>query len=153
MFEIDADPNVVTIKPFADISVCSNSPDHAQILFMSGSIFRIDKSFFNIKGICTIQMTLCNENDLNLKEQIRNDVTNPRLIGKILLKMGKYDLAEKYFQRLIEQISSNDRLLADFYEDLNGVISQIGNDQLSKEWHQKSIRFKQEYQLMDKPIG
>ncbi|CAF4163797.1 unnamed protein product, partial [Adineta steineri] len=147
IFEIDADPNVVTSKPFGDISELSN---HSEILFMPGSIFRIEKCVYELNRPNIIQMTLCNENDLNLNEQIGNDMINPRLIGQILSKMGKNDLAEKYFQRLIEQLSSNDPLLTDLYEDLSQVLSQIGDDQMSKKWHQKSIVFKQQYQLMGK---
>ncbi|CAF1509521.1 unnamed protein product [Adineta steineri] len=150
IFEINADPNVVTSKPFGDISELSN---HSEILFMPGSIFRVEKCVYELNGPNIIQMTLCNENDLNLNEQIDNDMANPRLIGKILSKMGKNDLAEKYFQRLIEQLSSNDSLLADLYEDLSQVLSQLGNDQMSKTWYEKSIVFKQQYQLMGKSIG
>ncbi|CAF0736600.1 unnamed protein product [Adineta steineri] len=150
IFEIDADPNVVTSKPFGDISELSN---HSEILFMPGSIFRIEKCVYELNRPNIIQMTLCNENDLNLNEQIGNDMINPRLIGQILSKMGKNDFAEKYFQRLIEQLSSNDPLLADLYEDLSQVLSQTGDDQMSKKWHEKSIVFNQQYQLMRKPIA
>ncbi|CAF0759312.1 unnamed protein product [Adineta steineri] len=78
IFEIDADPNIVTSKPFSDIR-------------------------------------------------------------KILSKMGKNDLAEKYFQRLIEQLSTNDPLFANLYEDLSqekglkeGIVVAGGPDALIK---------------------
>ncbi|CAF0735956.1 unnamed protein product [Adineta steineri] len=129
IFEIDADPNVVTSKPFSDISELNN---HSEILFMPGSIFRIEKCVHELSEPNIIQMTLCNENDFNLNEQIGNDMINPRLIEKIVSKMDKNDLAKKYFQRLIEQLSSNDLLLADLYQDLSQVLSQIGDDQMSK---------------------
>ncbi|CAF5034141.1 unnamed protein product, partial [Rotaria sp. Silwood1] len=44
-------------------------------------------------------------------------------------------------------------LLADLYEDLSELTSQTGDNQMSKEWHQKSITFKQQNQLPDEPTG
>ncbi|CAF4434919.1 unnamed protein product, partial [Adineta steineri] len=40
LFEIDADPNIVTTKPFAKISKHSYFPDESEVLFTTGSIFR-----------------------------------------------------------------------------------------------------------------
>ncbi|CAF3579069.1 unnamed protein product [Rotaria sp. Silwood1] len=124
-------------------------PDETEILFMTGSIFRVEKVFSNENGMYTIQMSLCSENDFDLKQHIENDVTNSRILGKILSKTGRYNLAEKYFNRLIKQLSLNDPLLADLYEDLSELTSQTGDNQMSKEWHQKSITFKQQNQLPD----
>ena len=59
LFEIDADPSIAGIKPFADITP-------SQILFMLGSIFRI-KDFFEQDHIWICQMTLSSENDSDLK--------------------------------------------------------------------------------------
>ncbi|CAF3610138.1 unnamed protein product [Rotaria sp. Silwood1] len=128
-------------------------PDETEILFMTGSIFRVEKVFSNENGMYTIQMSLCSENDFDLKQHIENDVTNSRILGKILSKTGRYNLAEKYFNRLIKQLSLNDPLLADLYEDLSELTSQTGDNQMSKEWHQKSITFKQQNQLPDEPTG
>ncbi|CAF4989686.1 unnamed protein product, partial [Rotaria socialis] len=41
LFEINADPKIVTTKPFADISKHSEFSDEAEVLFMIGSIFRL----------------------------------------------------------------------------------------------------------------
>ena len=41
LFEIDADPKMVTTKPFADISKYSDFTDESEVLFMIGSIFRL----------------------------------------------------------------------------------------------------------------
>ncbi|CAF2764114.1 unnamed protein product [Rotaria sp. Silwood2] len=42
LFEINANPTMVTTKPFADISKYSEFPGEPEILFMLGSIFRLD---------------------------------------------------------------------------------------------------------------
>ncbi len=57
--------------------------------------------------------------------------------------MGKLDLAEQYFHRLLKQIPVNDPLRGDLYEDLAKVASRSGDFDKSTEWRQKSIEFKQ----------
>ncbi|CAF4398726.1 unnamed protein product, partial [Rotaria sordida] len=42
IFEIVADPKMVGTKPFADISRHSEFPGESEILFMLGSIFRLN---------------------------------------------------------------------------------------------------------------
>jgi len=58
VFEIDADPRVVNLDGFADISSHSDFPDEKEVLFMAGSMF----SVVNIReenGITIISMVLC----------------------------------------------------------------------------------------------
>jgi len=51
LFEIDANPDVTTTKPFAYI-------DESQVLFMFGSIFRINKIYYDNNNCITIQIHL-----------------------------------------------------------------------------------------------
>ena len=67
LFEIDADPVVVTSKPFADITRHSDFPKEREVLFAIGSLFRIDHIEQNRDGIWIIQMTLSGENHPDLK--------------------------------------------------------------------------------------
>ncbi|CAF4287003.1 unnamed protein product, partial [Adineta steineri] len=59
LFEIDADPNIATTKPFANISKHSYFPDESEVLFMIGSIFRLNNINRNDDQIWIIKMTLC----------------------------------------------------------------------------------------------
>ncbi|CAF4606712.1 unnamed protein product, partial [Rotaria socialis] len=52
---------------------------------------------------------------------------NLQTLGKLLWEMGKPDLTEKYFMRMLEQLSSDDPLLGDFYHDLGRLASNAGN--------------------------
>ncbi len=75
LFEIDADPSIEEIKSFADITSFSYSKKQSQIIFMLGSIFRIN-NFFQQNHIWICQMTLSSENDLDLKsifQQIKKE--------------------------------------------------------------------------------
>ncbi len=76
-----------------------------------------------------------------MKQQIGNGEINLRTLGKILSDMGKLDLAEKYFIRLLKQILSDDPLLSDLYEELGKAASQRGDYDMSMQWHQKSLEF------------
>ncbi|CAF4816121.1 unnamed protein product [Rotaria sp. Silwood1] len=92
LFEIDVDPNMATTKPFADISSHSESNDESEMLFMVGSIFRLNSvSRSSDDPVWIIRMTLCNENEHDLKQvlmymkqQLGDGETNLRTLGKLL---------------------------------------------------------------------
>jgi len=158
LFEIDADPKVVTTKPFADISEHSEFADESEVLFMLGSIFRLENINHNDDQIWIIRMTLCSDDEHDLKQvlmymnqQIGSGETNLRTLGKVLWKMGKLDLAEKCFNRLLKEVPSNDPLLSSLYEDLGELASLREDYDMSMEWHQKSVTFKSENQSTINP--
>ncbi|CAF4076836.1 unnamed protein product, partial [Adineta steineri] len=158
LFEIEADPKVVTTKPFANISKHSDFPDESEVLFMIGSIFRLNSIDHNDDQIWIIKMTLCDDDEHDLKQvlmymkqQIENEEINLRTLGKLLWKMGKLDLAEKYFNRLLQELPSNDPLLSNLYEDLGELASQTGDYDMSVQWHQKSLAIKNKNQLTVNP--
>ncbi|CAF1490171.1 unnamed protein product [Adineta steineri] len=159
LFEIDADPNMVTTKPFADISKHSYFPVESEVLFMIGSIFRLDNIDCNDDEIWIIKMTLCNDDEHDLKQvlmymkqQINSKEANLRTLGKLLGTMGKLDLAEKYFNRLLQELPSDDPLLSSLYKDLGELASQRGDYDMSVQWHQKSLAIKNKNQLYVNPV-
>ncbi|CAF1450252.1 unnamed protein product, partial [Rotaria sordida] len=141
---------MVTTKPFADISKHSEFADESEVLFMIGSIFRLNSINHNdADKMWIIRMTLCSDDEHNLKQvlihmrqQIGGGETNLQTLGKVLWKMGKLDLAEKYFNRLLKELSPNDPLLSSLYEDLGELASQAGNYDMSVQWHQKLLAIK-----------
>ncbi|CAM4810325.1 unnamed protein product [Rotaria magnacalcarata] len=69
LFEITADPNVATNKPFADISIFSEFNGEYEVVFMLGSIFRLNSIRRSSDNkLWVIQMTLCSEDTHGLKE-------------------------------------------------------------------------------------
>ena len=154
LFEIDADPKIITTKPFADISGQSYFPSESEVLFMLGSIFRLENIHCNDEGIWIMRMTLCNDNDhdlkqvlMHMKQQIGDGETNLRILGKILWKMGILNLAEKYFNRLLKELPLNDPLLGTVYKDLGELASLKKDYDMSMHWHQKSLEFHQQNQV------
>ncbi|CAF4770404.1 unnamed protein product [Rotaria sp. Silwood1] len=155
LFEIEADPLMVATKPFANISICSDLNEESEVLFMLGSIFRLNTiQRSSDSKVWIIRMTLCSENEhdlkqvlMNMKEQLGSGETDLQTLGKVLWEMGKFDLAEKYFIRLLEQLPSNDPSRGSIYEDLGKLSSQTGDYDKSVQWHQKSLALKNQNKL------
>ena len=68
-----------------------------------------------------------------------NEKVNIRLFGQILREMGKYDLAEKIYHRLLAELPANDPSLSALYCDLGMVTYNKAAYDSSLEWYQKSL--------------
>ncbi|CAF3667793.1 unnamed protein product [Rotaria socialis] len=149
IFEIDANPNVVTTKPFADIRSQSAFVKESEVLFMFGSIFRLGSIEKTGDNIWRIRMTLCGENESGLKAVLQhmtneygNKKPNLHLLGMVLWKMGKFHLAEKYYQRMIRELQFNDPLIIDLYTDLSSIAAMRGSLDDSIHWKEKALEIK-----------
>ena len=149
LFVIDADPQEVKSKPFADISSLSDFDNESEVLFMIGSIFRLTKiEETKDKDIVTIYMELCGDDEHDLKELFdhmknelggRNEEVDLRSFGLVLREMGKYDMAEKIYHRLLAELPPNDPSLGDLYFSLGRVTRDKAAYDSSLEWFQKSL--------------
>ncbi len=146
LFEIDADPQLENIKPFSNIAELCFFPDEEEILFMVGSIFRLNNIFIDNDGIWIIQMNLCSYNDHHLqtlfqhmKKQLDVGETNLLNFGTILQNMGKVDHAEKYYIRLLNQLSNDHREVPVCYHQLGIVAENKGDYESSLKWCNKSL--------------
>lgn len=150
LFEIAADPQVASTKPFANISSFSEFESEAEILFMIGSIFRLNSVSRGGNGkVWIIRMTLCSEDDsdfknvlTHMKHQLGGVETNLRTLGRVLLKMGRLDLAEFYLTRLLDDLPPKHPLLGDLYGDLSEIAGLTLNYDKSVEYQQKSLEHK-----------
>ncbi|CAF1195107.1 unnamed protein product [Adineta steineri] len=132
LFEIDADPKVVTTKPFADISQFSDFIDESEVLFMPGSIFRLNSVIRDDQNqVWIIGMCLCSDDEhdlkhilVDMKNEIGNGETNLCILGKVVRRMGHFDLAKKYYYRCLDELSQNDPLVLTVYKDLAEIASQ-----------------------------
>ncbi|CAF3883668.1 unnamed protein product [Rotaria sp. Silwood1] len=107
LFEIDADSKVVKTKPFANITMLSYFADEEEVLFMLGSIFRLNSiTYDDDNQVWIIEMSLCADDEHRLKQvlgdmkkEIDADETNLCTLGKVLWMMGNIDLAKIYYIR------------------------------------------------------
>jgi tetratricopeptide (TPR) repeat protein len=77
-----------------------------------------------------------------MKKQVGTAETNLRTLGKCLWKMGKFDLAEKYFTRLLNELQPDDPLNSILYEDLAELAALRGEYDMSVQYQEKSLKLK-----------
>ncbi|CAF0901652.1 unnamed protein product [Adineta steineri] len=160
LFEMDADPKVVTTKPFADISQFSDFIDELEVLFMLGSIFRLNSIIRDDENqIWIIQMCLCSDDEHNLKQilmDMKNEIgdgeTNLCILGTVVRRMGHFDLAKKYYYRCLDELSQNDPLLLTVYKDLAEIASQQKDYEEYLRLRHILVKIKEEIQLNDNEI-
>jgi len=154
LFVIDADPRVVKSKPFADISSLSAFSNECEVLFMIGSIFRLIKiEQMENEEITMIHMELCGDDEHDLKDLFDhmkskygggNKEVNLRSFGQVLREMGKYDMAEKIFHRLLAELPPNDPLLSGLYWNLGIMTSDKAAYDSSLECFRKSLMIEEQ---------
>jgi hypothetical protein len=147
LFEIEADPLMVDTKPFADIMRQSKYTDEHEILFMFGSIFRVSSVDHEAGSKWIIRMSLCDDDDQDvqgvlkyMQKQNGKGQTNLLTLGKLIWKMGYYDLAEKYYLRFRSDLRPDDPLLLSVYEDIAAIKSQKQDYNSSVEWQQQAMQ-------------
>ena len=158
-FEIHAHPKMVTTKPFGNIMQHSAFSDEGEVLFMIGSMFRVNSVDRNKDKVWVIKMTLCNENEHDLRD-VLEDMTQQfsrridfHTFGKIVWKLGKFDLAERYITRLLNELPENDPLKSSLYRDLAELASVTGNLDKSVNLHQKALKLKKSTKSSNKVDG
>jgi len=157
-FEIEADPSLDNIKPFSDISSYSPYPEEKEVLFMIGSIFRLVSMDRDQDGILIVRMKLCSNNDNQLKSLFQHmqkkgikGETTLLSFGHLLKDMGKWDDAEKYYHRFLNESSDNDQSKASYYHGLGSVAKKKCDYESSLKWHNKSLEIKMRVLKPDDP--
>ena len=147
LFEIDADPSVVTTQPFANISSYGNFPHELEVLFMVSSIFQITDINYHDRHVWSVQMRLCSENENTLQQVLtymrnRNGIgaTNMGSLGHVLWDMAKFDLAEKYYLRFLNENPPNNLLLHNVYRNLAIIACRNGASNRSLHYNTKAMK-------------
>jgi tetratricopeptide (TPR) repeat protein len=145
-FEIEADPRLHRKKSFSKINSLSYFPGEEEVLFMVGSIFRLDSIQCDNEGVWNIRMTLCFDDDHQLqtlfqymKNELGTGATNVLVFGHLLRKMGKLNDAEKYYRYFLNELSYNDSNMAHCYHALGLVADAKGDYESSLSWYNKSL--------------
>lgn len=158
LFEIEADPRLKGIQPFANITSSSYFPEEEEILFMFGSIFRILSVNCDQDQLWTIRMILVSDeqHEANLLfNHMRNEhgehETNLLTYGNILRDMSRFDEAEKYYRRFLAQSSNSLEARANCYYSLGMIFSAKGKYHQSLQWHLDSLEMKMQLYQPDDP--
>jgi tetratricopeptide (TPR) repeat protein len=145
LFEIDADPRLNGIQPFANIIWLSYCFGQQEVLMMIGSIFRIVEIQHDENQACIIRLVLCSENDIDLKNAFEHlkkeynakDKMDLFSFGHVLCDMGNFDDAKKFYLRFLDDLPSDNQNLATCYQVLGEVAAGKGDCDLSLEWYEK----------------
>ncbi|CAF1273675.1 unnamed protein product [Adineta steineri] len=158
LFEIDADPQLTGIKPFAEIANLSYYPKEEEVLLMLGSIFRLNDISRNVDDSWNIQMTLCSDDDNDLKSifdymrtQDGDKETSLYSFGLALHKMDKFKEAEKYYYRYLDELPPKHEGIARCYWGLGNVAYDKKDYESSIDWHSKSLEIKKRTLKSDDP--
>jgi tetratricopeptide (TPR) repeat protein len=116
-------------RPFAAIKHLSAFSEEDEILFMFGSVFRIDDASYDEEvKLWRAKLTLCGENDSDLKEFSStltgelNGKNKQVSLGNYLFQMQKYKEAEEHYLKLLNKNLLNDPIeLAYCYHGLAQV--------------------------------
>ncbi|CAF2771621.1 unnamed protein product [Rotaria sp. Silwood2] len=155
LFEINADSRVLRStadnnRPFAKVAGLSDHENESEVLFMLGSIFRLNqishKQSLGDATISIIQLTWCSDHDNGLKplyddmkKKYDAEETNLLSLGYLVYRLGKFDMAEKYYRRLLSELPSNKLSLSALYHNLGMVANMKSDYDMSLEWYQKSL--------------
>lgn len=153
LFVICLDPTVVTTKPFADITTLSAFPIEEEVLIMLGSTFHlldIHPGENKEKGAWIIEMKLIGDNDNELAPIIDAIKANNGesdgesgllLFAHELRDMSKFDDAERYYQRFLENLSQdNKKMISRCYHGLGNIMDDKGDYGRSLELLEKAYQ-------------
>ncbi|CAF0746414.1 unnamed protein product [Rotaria sordida] len=148
---IDADPNIKGIKSFANIAKYSYFIDGQEVLFTLGSVFQINNIHYNKNNhLWIINMILCSDYNHKLKpifDYIKNEYSDEETgllsFGCVLRQMGKFNEAENYYRKFLNQQQQYDyQSQAQCYHLLGNITLDKGNYDLSLEYYLKSLEIK-----------
>ncbi|CAF2531350.1 unnamed protein product [Rotaria sp. Silwood2] len=165
LFEIEADSRIDGVKPFGNITPFSYIADEEEVLMMLGSIFRLIHIRYEGQ-LCIIELVLSSENGHDVKpifDQMKDDYhgegqTSVGVFGIVLANMGKFDEAERFLCRsLDESLPDNETEetkaynLSVCYVNLGNVANKKGNFNKGLDWHHKALEIRLQLRKRNDP--
>ncbi|CAF1463080.1 unnamed protein product [Adineta steineri] len=133
LFIMSIDPCIKS-TPFASIKEVSAVKSEEEILFSMHTVFRVSeiKQMGNDNQLYQVELQLTSDDDQQLRlltDQIRKEAGGDsgwQGLGKLLVKIGRFNKAEELFNVLLEQ-TSNEGEKAIYYIQLGSVHCHQGN--------------------------
>lgn len=142
VFEIDADPHLNGIQPFANITSLSYSAGTQTVLFMAGSLFRIMNIQNDGNSYVIIQMKLCSQHDEDLSAFKFSEDFDFMSFGQLLIDKKKLNQAQTYYNHLLHQMSDDHVDITICYDALGQIFSEKRQFSSSLKWYEKSLAIK-----------
>jgi tetratricopeptide (TPR) repeat protein len=149
LLEIDADPRIIGSKSFVQVGSLNYSGDKNEVLFMFGSIFIINNITCGNDGIYIIELTLYSDNDHEFK-QVFDDIKkkyghediNLLTFAQVLKDLDRFDEAEEYINRYLDQLPSDHEDTILCYNLLGSVALAKADFETSLTWYNKALEFR-----------
>jgi tetratricopeptide (TPR) repeat protein len=158
LFDLRVDLNLNGTKPFANVTSSSYYPDEEEVLFMLGTIFRIDHVRFDSeRNIWIIELELCSDEDSDLKpsfDSLRENIdeeTNLYELGRIFWNMKHLNASEKCFKELLLQKHSNIHIIPGCYLHLGNIAKDRGQFKEAIHYHRQGLELKEKTFSEDHP--
>jgi tetratricopeptide (TPR) repeat protein len=141
LFVMNIDPSLSTTR-FASITGVSNFPGEDEVLFSMHTVFRIGtiEQLGSNTHLWQVELTLTSDNDPDLRvltDRIREETFPDEKgwyrLGQLLLKLGQPDKAQRVYEFLLEQASSNSERATVYHH------SGIAKDRLGE--YEEAIKF------------
>lgn len=128
-------------------------PDEEETLFTMGTVFRIQEICVNEEDISVIKLSLNGEEDNELKllyELIRKNFMESSPLSnlaKLILTMGNYVLAEKYYHMLLHdnEFIADSLNLSDVYYYLARIYTETNQKDKVIEYYDKCLHIKNKH--------
>lgn len=136
LFEIRLDPTKIQSRTIvgAPIQQFSRFPDEQEVLFSIGTTFKIEDVVYDKKyKVWRVTITLTDDGLQYVQQHmnlIRNDLVetnSTRLFGKLLIDMGQYSRAERYYQSVLQTLPNNHEDFPSLYHGLGYIQYVKGN--------------------------
>jgi tetratricopeptide (TPR) repeat protein len=149
IFQIEIDDTGHSLKrPFACLQELSKVEDEQEVLFSPGTVFRIE----NVEAIpgnaenWYVQLKLIDDDAENEASNLRNQLekkfcVNPKLtsLGEVLIKMGEYNKAERYFNIIMEHTTRNPEILGTVHISLGVIHHNRGKYHKALKYYQQAL--------------
>ncbi len=154
LFDIEADPKIEGAKSFIKFDTLPDQSDKNKVIFMLGSLFKINE-INEENGIIIVKMVLCaNEIENPFKDYLNDTKQEKDLIGYAQLQcdMSQYfshreilENVDKLLEEYLKNLSENEPDRIRCYDTLGNVNFAKSNLDSSLTWYQKSLEMEKKY--------
>ncbi|CAF0815203.1 unnamed protein product [Adineta ricciae] len=146
LFEMYIDLKLNSSKPFADITMLSAIEGEEEVLFMLGSIFRIQNVTQDVNNnLWIVSLELCSQDDTELNSIFKyftnnfGEKTSLWHLTDLLFDMYELDKSEKFYKRLIPEVSECEAAIC--YDALGVIENERANYNLALAYHNQSLNY------------
>ncbi|CAF1252644.1 unnamed protein product [Rotaria sp. Silwood1] len=146
LFQYTVDLDHVQSIIFADISQYNKLPDENEIIFDLGAVFKIESCTFNTKENLWLMNVHATDKVFEVTSEYLEYQTSKMAesnivltLGHLIIEMGDYDRAEKYFTTILNSSIPNDEEISCIYYHMGRIYRLKGEYERALEFLQQAF--------------